>query len=206
MAAANPNEKLARMLHPLERIVLPFAKDCKSFSEIVVKSGLKDVEVMRAIEWLENKNLISTEKKIEKMVLLGRNGESYKSSGLPEQRATMALSEKPLSLSNLAKKAKLSAEEVSAAMGHLRKSQSVTFSKDGNETILTLTPRGRANSNLQSSESKFLNKKFPCRYSSLSEEETNTANSLLSRKEIVELKEDKEWAVTLTQQGKKLLS
>ncbi len=50
--------KLIETLHPLERKVLPFLKESSSFEEIVNLSKLQEVEVMRALQWLENKNII----------------------------------------------------------------------------------------------------------------------------------------------------
>ena len=42
--------KLISKLHPLERRVLPFLERSVSFDDIVKESGLKDVEVMRALQ------------------------------------------------------------------------------------------------------------------------------------------------------------
>ncbi|MBR9691844.1 hypothetical protein GOV06_03575, partial [Candidatus Woesearchaeota archaeon] len=47
--------KLINKLHPLERKVLPVLDKIDSFEEIISKTGLKDVEVMRALQWLSNK-------------------------------------------------------------------------------------------------------------------------------------------------------
>ena len=85
------NEKIIATLHPFERIVLPLLKKIKIFSELVPKSNLKDVEVMRALEWLENKRIISTEKKETSFVHLGENGKRYKEQGLPERRILIAI-------------------------------------------------------------------------------------------------------------------
>ena len=76
------NEKLIATLHPFERTVLPLLKKAKTLSELVSQSNLKDVEVMRALEWLENKKIISTQKKETSFVHLGENGKRYKEQGL----------------------------------------------------------------------------------------------------------------------------
>ena len=45
-------------LHPLERKLLPFLVEGITFSELITKSSMKDVEVMRALQWLSNKELV----------------------------------------------------------------------------------------------------------------------------------------------------
>ena len=59
--------KLVDSLSPLERKVIPFLKE-KKLSKIVEKSNLKDVEVMRALQWLENKELIKTKKEVKEII------------------------------------------------------------------------------------------------------------------------------------------
>ena len=57
----NINE-LAEGLHPLERKVLPFLNKCDGLKELQEKSGLQEIEVSRALQWLENKGIVKTEK------------------------------------------------------------------------------------------------------------------------------------------------
>ena len=54
--------ELSKKLHPLERKVLPYLSDECTFDEIVTKSKFKDIEVMRAIQWLENKKVLDLSK------------------------------------------------------------------------------------------------------------------------------------------------
>ena len=49
-------------LHPLERIVLPVLKDHKELKAIIKTTGCSEVEVMRALQWLENKKLLKIDK------------------------------------------------------------------------------------------------------------------------------------------------
>ena len=44
-------------LHPLERKVIPFLEEDISLTELCKRTKLKEVEVMRALQWLENKQL-----------------------------------------------------------------------------------------------------------------------------------------------------
>ena len=50
--------KIVETLHPLERKVLPFLSQASSLNELMKKTSLKDVEVMRALQWLENKKVL----------------------------------------------------------------------------------------------------------------------------------------------------
>ena len=47
--------KISNSLHPLERKILPLLAKFNSISELVDNSGLKDVEVIRALQWQRNK-------------------------------------------------------------------------------------------------------------------------------------------------------
>ena len=51
-------KKIIEQLHPLERKVLPLLDKFTFLEELISHSGLKDVEVMRALQWLENKKII----------------------------------------------------------------------------------------------------------------------------------------------------
>ena len=50
-------EKLILKLHSFERAVLPVLKEETDFQQIVKKSKLQEIEVMRALQWLENRGL-----------------------------------------------------------------------------------------------------------------------------------------------------
>ena len=64
---------LAEGLHPLERKVLPFLKEEKDFSKIVEKTGMLDIEVMRALQWLEQKQVLTIQVKETQRIALGKN-------------------------------------------------------------------------------------------------------------------------------------
>lgn len=60
-------KQLVKTLHPLERKVVPFLQFCKNFDDLVEKSMLKDVEVMRALQWLQNKEVLTIKEDIKKL-------------------------------------------------------------------------------------------------------------------------------------------
>jgi len=55
------DEKIIESLHPLEIKVFPYI-NLKNVNEIIKKTGLQEVEVTRALQWLENKNLLKLKK------------------------------------------------------------------------------------------------------------------------------------------------
>ncbi|MEK6822488.1 MAG: hypothetical protein AABY13_01560, partial [Nanoarchaeota archaeon] len=70
-------QKLADTLHPLERTILPLVKAHATPEELAKQSGLKDVEVMRALQWLQNKGAILLHVEESEVVVLDKNGERY---------------------------------------------------------------------------------------------------------------------------------
>ena len=78
-------EKIISTLHTFERKVLPVLKEMSSFEKIAEKTKLQKVEVMRALQWLQNKKLIRINKKLQEQVSLDENGLKYREKGLPEK-------------------------------------------------------------------------------------------------------------------------
>ena len=70
-------QKLLESFTPLERKVWGFVKNHETLSSIVSKSGLKDIEVLRALGWLEDKKIITTEKDASERIVPGKNGLVY---------------------------------------------------------------------------------------------------------------------------------
>lgn len=195
-------EKTIRMLHPFEREILPHLSTTTHSSELIKKSTLKDIEITRALEWLENKKLISTQKTTQKIVMLGKNGEHYKLHYLPERRVLTALQKGPLSLSSIQKEAHLSTEETSAAIGVLRNINAITVTKT-KEITLTLTPQGKQIKSLP--EEILLNHSFPVIFDKLSPELQQVATKLQKRKDILFISEETEKIIALTTLGKEII-
>ena len=70
-------DKIVNSLHPLERAVLPFISNAHSFADLVKASKLKDIEVMRALQWLQNKKLIELKEESKEVIELDDNGNRY---------------------------------------------------------------------------------------------------------------------------------
>jgi phenylalanyl-tRNA synthetase alpha chain len=196
-------EELSKKLHPLERKTLPYLKNGISFDELLPKTGLKDVEVMRALQWLENKEAIIIKSTEREVIDLDKNGHLYKKEGLPEKRFLAAIKEKELTLSELGKKSRLDSNELNISMGILRRKNAISVRKE-NELIIAITEEGKKILNSESHEEKFLKESFPKEFSKLSENDKKILEELLKRKEIV--KKDKKILkeITLTPTGEKL--
>src|SRR3989344_1817329 len=107
-------QSLVAKLHPFERAVLPILKKEHEVTAIASASGLQEIEVMRAVQWLENKGILTTKTEISKVINLASNGKKYRETGLPEKVFLHTLTDSFQSLSKIAKKTKLSSEEVNA--------------------------------------------------------------------------------------------
>jgi len=182
--------KLVDSLSPLERKVIPFLKE-KKLSKIVEKSGLKDVEVMRALQWLENKELIKTKKEVKEIIELDVNGEKSIKNGLPEKRFLKELNkEKELSeIKNLNK------DEINVSLGLLKKRELIQLGKKikklkDSDKILELTE-------------DFL-KKLPLDISKLKDEEKFVYEELKKRKGMIKERLVKERHVELTKLGEEI--
>ena len=113
-------KKLAETLHPLERRVLPVLAKFKTLPQIVSATGLKEVEVMRALQWLQNKKIVKIETELKEVVTLDKNGVKYLKDKLPERKLIETLKERELSFSRL-EKTGLSKDELNTCLGTLRK-------------------------------------------------------------------------------------
>ena len=71
-------KEIIAALHPLERKTLPVIKETGNFDKIVEKSGLQKVEVMRALQWLQNRKAIRINQKLQEQIVLDKNGLKYR--------------------------------------------------------------------------------------------------------------------------------
>jgi len=194
-------KKIIEGLHPLERKVLPVLSSTSRFEDIVSKTGLKHVEVMRALQWLENKGIIKIKKELKEMAVLDRNGEAYAKSGLPEKKVLRALSKENLALDDLAKKSGIKPEEVGISLGVLKKKAAISM--DGK--LVKLADPGRKLLEKESFEEKLLAKlsKAGAEVSLLKDEEKFAYENLKKRKQIIKTSPLKLVSVELTEAGKK---
>jgi len=197
-------QKLVAKLHPLERKVLPVLKKEKGLSSIVQKSGLSEVEVMRALQWLENKKVLKIDISKKKIVRLDKNGELYVKEGLPEKKFLVVLSNKWLGLSEIEKKTKLDCGELNATLGLLKSKLAIEISKKDKELLVKLGPQGKRFLEGKTPEESFLAGHFPRDLDSIKDLDKLALDNLLKRKELVKIEEVKAVSVELLALGKKL--
>src|SRR3989338_7582590 len=132
--ASMETEKIIATLHPLERKVLPALKETSGFDKLIEKTGLQEVEVMRALQWLQNKKLVRMSQKLQEKIELDENGIKYKSKGVPEKTfLRFVIQHEPCPLDELQRGTGLSREELSICLGTLKFRQLIDIIKD--ETI-----------------------------------------------------------------------
>ena len=186
------NDKLIESLTPLERKVIPVLKEEQELNKIAEKSKLQPIEVLRALGWLEAKNLLKINKQEKEIITLDKNGLIYLKKGFPEKQFLKLL---PASLEELRKH--LNQDEVNVSIGSLKRKNAINFDKR-----ITITNEGKKLLQEQSKEELFL-KRLPIDISEL--DEKDIYNELKARKEIVKLESKKIITVELTNLGNALI-
>src|SRR3989338_1400654 len=148
-------KELAKSLHPLERKVLPHLDKYSTISELMIHSNLQEVEVMRAVQWLQNKKAVDITESTIEIVKLDKNGESYKEHGLPERNFLKQIKKEFQPVEKVAKDAKVLPDELNICIGALRKKAAVELEKTDCLRI-KLTPAGETLISKPSLEEHFL--------------------------------------------------
>jgi phenylalanyl-tRNA synthetase alpha chain len=196
-------KSLAKTLHPLERKVIPFLLFCKNVDDLSEKSMMKDVEVMRALQWLENKKVLTLSESSVSMASLEENGVKYAKEGLPEIRFLKAIKGEML-VDEAAKKAGISQEEIGICIGTLKGKAAILVS--GKPLKVKTLPAAERLLKSESLEQKFIKSLvLPRRIEDLAPEEKFAMDTLLKRKKIVKAEVLKTKSYELTELGKRLV-
>jgi phenylalanyl-tRNA synthetase alpha chain len=200
--------RLTNSLHPLENKVLSVLNKHTNFFEIVKVTGLKDIEVMRALQWLQNKEIIALKEDVKELITLDSNGLNYLESGLPEKRFLESIESKKLNLDEIKDAAKLNQSEIGISLGVLKSKVAIQVDKDNktNQLIVKITDQGKRLLNKESLEEIFLQKDFPLEFKSLNEEELFAYQNLKKRKNIIKTDIKKIRTAMLTELGKKIIN
>lgn len=198
---------VVEQLSYFEKKVLKALNELKRASpeEIRRKSGLELlVEVMNASSWLQAKGLVKIDESITK---------SY--SLMNPQVVTRPLQEKVAldillkhlngkgSMADLKRSGKLTNEEISIALGWIRKKGWGVVSKDGADTIITVTEKGKEAVH-KKGEDELLIERMARGDVSETEADKETLESLKQRKDIVNERHISSRFISLTEQGAKL--
>ncbi len=189
-------------LHKLERKTLPEIKNGATVEELTEKTGLAHVEVMRAVQWLNNKKCVEIKEESKELIFLDENGEMYKEKRLPERRFIEATAKKS-KVSEIEKLAELEKGEINICIGSLKKKAAIDIKKDG-EMMITLTEAGKKLLGKEFFEEKFLKKEFPLELKDLEPEDKFAFDSLISRKQILRKELKKIKTISLTPIGKEV--
>ncbi len=196
---------LTSKLHPLERKVLPFLKSEKELLNLVKASGMQEIEVMRALQWLENKDILHLSTETKKVIVLGKNGLKYQQEGMPEKKLLKVLTDKFQSLSEITQKSGLEKEEIDACIGILKRKVGIELQKE-KELMLKLGSQGKKILSEGTLEEKFLTKNFPFELEKLTDVEKFSLEELKKRKEFVSTEETRTVTIALTELGKKVIA
>ena len=198
---------VVEQLSYFEKKVLKALNELKRASpeEIRRKGGLELlVEVMNASSWLQAKGLVKIDESITK---------SY--SLMNPQVATRPLQEKVAldillkhlngrgSMADLKRSGKLTNEEISIALGWIRKKGWGVVSKDGPDTIITVTEKGKEAVH-KKGDDELLIERMARGDVSETEADKETLESLKQRKDIVNERHISSRFISLTEQGVKL--
>jgi phenylalanyl-tRNA synthetase alpha chain len=188
-------KKLIESLSPNEIKILPYIEE--DIDKICEKSSLDKVSVLRALEYLGDKNIVKISQEKKKIIELGINGALYRKKQLPERRLLNALGEKRIiSLDNL-KEYDLSGEELKASIGVLKRKNIIDLK---NEKIILKT----GGISKKFPEEIFL-ESLPLNYELLSEKQIEILKSLGNRKDITRIKEEKSIEIEVTKLGKEII-
>jgi len=188
-------DDIIKTLSPKEREVLPHIKDSITLKELVEKTKKQEVEVMRALQFLQNKEILKIKLEMKELVELGELGKKALKNQLPERRLLKELEKKgKVTLKNI----DLPKGELNIAIGELKKKAAIQMGKE-----ITLTANGRKLLTKEFIEEKFL-KSLPLEVDDIENENKLAYLNLKKRKNLIETNLVKTRTINLTELGTKL--
>lgn len=199
--------EVVEQLSYLEKKVLKALreKDGASPEEVLRACGLQQlVEVMNASSWLQAKGLVRMDERITKHYSL--KSPEAASRPLPEKVAVAVLAERPAgrgSMADLKRSGRLRDDEISIALGWIRKKGWGEVTKDGKETVITLTESGREALTRKGEDELVIERLAK---GSLSEHEIDrkVLDQLRSRKDILVERHTTDRTISLTEAGREI--
>ncbi|MCH8945444.1 MAG: phenylalanine--tRNA ligase subunit alpha [Nanoarchaeota archaeon] len=192
-------KKIIESLSLNEVKILPYIEE-ENIEAICEKADLEKVSVLRALEYLKNKKILTLSSKKIEVIEIGVNGALYRKKGLPERRLMDILKEKRiLGIKEMQKLALLSDEELKASIGILKKKSIIELK---NQKIFLDANEEEISKKIP--EEIFI-ESLPVNYESLSKAQEEVFKSLLKRKDIVRVKDEKSIDVQITKFGKEIV-
>ena len=188
-------------LSPIERKVLPvLTLESQTLDEISEKSESDKTTALRAVQFLKNKKLVETKEEEKKIVQAGVNGLYYLKKHLPERRLLNELAKRRIILIHEIKNIGLNDNEAKVSVGVLKK-KAVISVKNG-RIMLNAKKEEISKKMLE----ELLLEKLPIELEKLEPQDKLALQNLKSRKEIIEIIDEKQIKVKLTALGKKISS
>lgn len=192
---------LAESLNPQERKLLPILKSTQVLEEI--KTNLTRDELLRTVQLLENKKIITTSTRVDSIIT-----NIYTKEFLPEIRFLKAIENKSLSLKEIKEKAELDNQEFSISIGELKKSGCITIkdvvgiTKEGKEYLKNSLSSKKIEP--RASKAQLMLRLLPKKYSELTKEEESIIEDMKKRGVLIKIKEEKIVTVKLAELGKQV--
>src|SRR5215210_6727621 len=186
--------------HPIEQSILRSLSDNDHVrvDSLIASTGLSMDQIRRGVEWLKFKNLISIKESSTQRVFLASGGITAAKNGLPERRLVNSLKEDKATIAEVIAGGAITNEEINAAIAGARRNQWVQLI----EGKMVPTPYAAK----QSPEERFLEKvKGGEEIAKLTEEEKRVLEQLKKRPNYIEIKEEKQSIVSLTDAAKQII-
>jgi phenylalanyl-tRNA synthetase alpha chain len=187
--------------HPIERTILnSLSKNVHvGAHSLAASTGLSIDQIRRGIEWLKFKNLILIEESSTQRVFAAPEGIAASQKGLPERRLVNSLKEGKVTISEVLASGDIKNEEINAAIAGARRNQWIQL-VEGKMVPTPLTAK-------KSPEEMFIEnlKGGGIEISKLTEEEKRVLEQLKKRPNYLEIKEEKESRISLTDAAKKIV-
>jgi phenylalanyl-tRNA synthetase alpha chain len=186
--------------HPIERTILnSLSKNVHvGAHSLAASTGLSIDQIRRGIEWLKFKNLISIEESSTQRVFAAPEGIAASQKGLPERRLVNSLKEGKVTISEVLASGDIKNEEINAAIAGARRNQWIQLV----EGKMVPTPLATK----KSPEEMFIeNLKRGIEISKLTEEEKRVLEQLKKRPNYIDIKEERESRISLTDAAKKIV-
>lgn len=190
----------APALHPIERSILKALdkQDSQTMANLSTKTGLEIDQIRRGIEWLKFKDLITINESYRSTVRLASEGKAAAAKGLPERRLVNAIKQGKSTAGEAVASGAIKNEEVNAAIAGARRNQWIQLV----EGKMAATARAES----QSPEEMLLAKLGSAIDAArLTQEERRTLEQMGKRPNYIELVEEKDSKISLTDSGKMLL-
>ena len=201
------DKDVVEQLSYFEKKVLKALNELKRASpeEVRRKSGLEQlVEVMNASSWLQAKGLVKIDESITKSYSL--TSPEVATRPLPEKVALGILLQHMNgkgSMADLKRSGKLTNEDISIALGWIRKKGWGVVSKDGPDTVITVTDKGKEAVH-KKGEDELLIESMARGEVSDADADKQILESLKQRKDIVNERHISSRLLSLTEQGARL--